>query len=195
MVPFALKQQYRYYSGDVFNLAESNEVWNIDNDFPFYNSLIQNGVKINNELNNSFRFFHMRGPHVPCYLSEDIKYEPTGKEVTPTQQGRGSLKIVFEYIEQMKELGVYDDATIIITADHGRGDLLDSDKTSGNPDRTSRPIFIVKKPNEKSETMRVSDAPVSQAELMPTILEAVGADRERYGRTFEEIFGGLSQKY
>ena len=35
--------------------------------------------------------------------------------------------------------------------------------------------------------MRISNAPVSQAELIPTILEAVGADGSDYGRTFEDI--------
>ena len=129
----------------------------------------------------------MRGPHGPFYLSDDVKYEPTGREATVSSQGRGSLRIVYEYLEQMKELGIYDDATIIITADHGQGYILDSDKTSGKPDRTSRPIFIVKKPNEQGEAMRISNAPVSQAELIPTILGAVGADGSDYGRTFEDI--------
>lgn len=187
MVPFTLKQEYVYYSGDVFTLAKSDEVWNIDNDLPFYNSLMQKGLMINEEMENTFRFYHMRGPHAPFYLSEDIRYEPTGREATLSSQGRGSLKIVYEYLEQMKELGIYDDATIIITADHGQGYILDSDKTSGKPDRTSRPIFIVKKPNEHGEAMKISNTPVSQAELLPTILEAVGADCNNYGRTFGEI--------
>lgn len=187
MMPFALKPEYVYYSGDVFNLAESDEVWNIDNDIPFYNSLIQEGLTVNEELDKAFRFYHMRGPHGPYYLSEDIRYEPTGREATVSSQGRGSLRIVYEYLEQMKALGIYDDATIIITADHGQGYILDTDKTSGKPDRTSRPIFIIKKPDEHGDAMRISNAPVSQAELIPAMLEAAGQDRSDYGRTFEEI--------
>lgn len=187
MAPFILKPEFIYYSGDIFALAKSDEVWNIDNDIPFYDSLIQQGLTVNEEISPAFRFYHMRGPHGPFYLSEDIQYEPTGREATVSSQGRGSLKIVYEYLNQMKELGVYDDATIIITADHGQGYILDSDKASGKPDRTSRPIFIIKKPNEQGEAMRISNAPVSQAELIPTILEAVGANGSDYGRTFEEI--------
>lgn len=187
MMPFALKLEYVYYSGDVFNLSESDEVWNIDNDIPFYNSLIQEGLTVNEELDKAFRFYHMRGPHGPYYLSEDIRYEPTGREATVSSQGRGSLRIVYEYLEQMKALGIYDDATIIITADHGQGYILDTDKTSGKPDRTSRPIFIIKKPDEHGDAMRISNAPVSQAELIPATLEAAGLDRSDYGRTFEEI--------
>lgn len=187
MMPFILKPEYVYYSGDVFALAKSDEVWNIDNDLPFYNSLMQQGLTVNEESSPAFRFYHMRGPHAPFYLSEDIKYEPTGREATVSSQGRGSLKIVYEYLNQMKELGIYDDATIIITADHGQGYISDSDKTSGKPDRTSRPIFIIKRPNEQGEAMRISNAPVSQAELIPTILDAVGTDGSDYGRTFEDI--------
>ena len=187
MVPFTLKPRYVYYSGDVFRLAKSDAAWNIENDIPFYSRLMKEGVSVNSSLDNAFRFYHMRGPHAPYYLSEDIQYEPTGREVSVSSQGRGSLKIVYEYLEQMKKLGVYDDATIIITADHGQSYIMDSDKTSGQPDRTSRPIFIVKRTQEKGNSMKTSDAPVSQEELMPTILEAMSAERLDYGRTFNEI--------
>lgn len=57
----------------------------------------------------------------------------------------------------------------------------------GQPDRTSRPIFIVKKPYETNEIMQISEAPVSQAELIPTIMRALGVDWKQYGRCFDEI--------
>ena len=129
----------------------------------------------------------MRGSHGPFYLSDDIKYEPTGREVTVQSQGRGSLKIVYEYLQQLKNIGLYDDATIIITADHGQGYILDSDKISGKPDRTSRPIFLIKKPQEKGTGMNINSAPVSQAELLPTIMSALGLEGEKYGRSFDQI--------
>jgi hypothetical protein len=187
--PFVIKSWYRYYSGDVFELAASDEIWNIDNDLPFYNILTENGITINNSINKAFRFYHMRGAHAPCHLSYELKYEKLGKEITPVEQGRASLKIVCEYMNQMRQLGIYDNTTIIITADHGQGNVLDSDKDSGIPDRSSRPILLVKTPYAQSDSMCVSNSPVSQMEIMPTIMDLVGADKTEYGsgRSLDEI--------
>jgi membrane-anchored protein YejM (alkaline phosphatase superfamily) len=131
----------------------------------------------------------MYGTHSPYHLSEDLKYESRSKKVTRTEQGIGCLKIVSEYLEQMKELGIYDSATIIITADHGQASLLNSDKDSGKPDDISSPLFLVKLPYAESETMSVCNAPVSQQELMPTIMASIGVDKSEYGsgRCFDEI--------
>lgn len=168
-------------------MASSDEIWSIDNDILFYNRIVEQGISVNEDYSSAFRFYHMRGPHAPFYLSDDMRYEPTGRRATRNSQGRGSMKIVYEYMRQLKELGLYDDATIIITADHGQGYILDSDKTSGQPDRTSRPIFFVKEPNQANDTMKISNAPVSQAELIPTIMKAFGIDWKQYGKTFDEI--------
>ena len=187
IMPFVIKPEYIYYSGDMYNMASSDEIWSIDNDMLFYNRVVEQGISVNEDYSSAFRFYHMRGPHAPFYLSDDMRYEPTGRRATRNSQGRGSMKIVYEYMRQLKELGLYDDATIIITADHGQGYILDSDKTSGQPDRTSRPIFFVKEPNQANDTMKISNAPVSQAELIPTIMKAFGIDWKQYGKTFDEI--------
>jgi hypothetical protein len=189
IAPFILKQWYIYYSGALGDLSILEGEWTINDDLPFYNMLINDGLKINNDIDNSFRFYHMYGTHSPYHLSEDLKYESRSKKVTRTEQGIGCLKIVSEYLEQMKELGIYDSATIIITADHGQASLLNSDKDSGKPDDISSPLFLVKLPYAESETMSVCNAPVSQQELMPTIMASIGVDKSEYGsgRCFDEI--------
>jgi hypothetical protein len=181
IAPFACKQWYIYYSKDINELASLDGVWNVDDDLPFYNMLINEGVRINNDVDNTFRFYHMYGAHSPCSLSVDLKYDPLAKEVSAVEQGMASLKIVSEYLEQMKELGLYESATIIITADHGQSTLLKSDKDSGQPDAVSCPLFLVKFPNDESETMTVSNAPISQQELIPTIMSCMGLDGTGYG--------------
>lgn len=55
--------------------------------------------------------------------------------------GAGSLKMVGEYIEQLKKLGKYDSSTIIILADHGDGDF------------SLNPIFLIKRKGESREEM------------------------------------------
>lgn len=184
IAPFLMKSLYEYYSSDIEDITYNDEVWSIDNDLLFYNNIVENGLSISEEWKSVFRFYHMRGPHAPFYLTEDLKYEPTGRMSSIVSQGKGSLKIVYEYMERMKALGKYEDATIIITADHGQGDILDA---NGYQYKTSRTLFLVKNPGEHHENMEISEAPVSQAELIPTILKALDMEYTSYGRTFEEI--------
>lgn len=184
--PFLIKPRYEYYSSDINDMSYNNDIWSIHNDLLFYQNIVENGLRIS-DTESAFRFYHMRGPHAPFYLTADLKYEPTGRSSSMESQGKGSLKIVYAYMEQLKALGKYDAATIIITADHGQGNISDTEKYSGQPDKTSRTMFLVKRSGEHHANMEVSEAPVSQAELLPTILSALGMEHASCGRTFEEI--------
>lgn len=186
-MPFVLKKQYEYYTSDIKDMSYNPDVWSIDNDLLFYQNLMDNGLQISKNEKRAFRFYHMRGPHGPFYLTEDLKYEPTGRTSSRNAQGKGSLKIVYEYLEQLKALGKYEDATIIITADHGVGKIVDTNRTSGSPDQTSRPLVLVKTKGEQHTEMQTSEAPVTQAELMPTVLDAFGITYGAQGRTFAEV--------
>lgn len=189
-MPFLLKQQYAYYTSDIKEMYYNENVWSIDNDLLFYQNLMENGLQVADDKKSAFRFYHMRGPHGPFYLTEDLKYEPTGRMSSRNAQGTGSLKIVYEYLEQLKALGKYEGATIIITADHGVGKIVETNKTDGQPDQTSRPLLLVKLPDEQHTAMQISDAPVTQAELVPTLLDAFGMAHTSYGRTFAEVPAG-----
>ncbi|MDR0500288.1 MAG: sulfatase-like hydrolase/transferase, partial [Coriobacteriales bacterium] len=70
------------------------------------------------EKKGSFTFIHLYGPHAPYTLDEDVNIV-SSKKTSATIQARASFKIVFEYINQLKKLELYDDAAIIITGDHG----------------------------------------------------------------------------
>jgi arylsulfatase A-like enzyme len=96
----------------------------------------------------------------------------------------------------LKELGKYDDATIIITADHGSRD--DSNVTY--------PILFVKEAGENSNQMKESTAPVCHADLIPTIEKAAGVEvtesviedyteNETRTRTFRIKSGDTYKKY
>lgn len=187
VAPFVVKPLYEYYTSDIKEMTYNEDIWSIDNDKLFYDDIVEDRLSVSDEYGSVFRFYHMRGPHAPFYLTEDLEYESTGTMSSLESQGKGSLKIVYEYMEQMKALEIYDSATIIITADHGQGDILNTEKYSGQPEKTSRTIFLVKKPGEHHESMVINEAPVSQAELAPTILAAFGMEYGSYGRTFEEI--------
>lgn len=183
--PFAVKARYRYTSTDIYEMAVIDGAWNYLNDLPFYQSLVRDGLHVDEACTSAFRFYHMDGVHPPYYLSEDLYYDSTGKFVTYTSQAKGCLKIIYEYLAQLKALGKYEDATIIITADHGIQAMCD--EQTNEIIRGSSPIVLVKEAREQHNQLAVSDAPVTQTELMPTILKAAGMDWEEYGRTFGEV--------
>lgn len=127
--------------------------------------------KAENE-DNYFIIEHLNGTHPPCddILKETIK----------------CLDIVKEYIRQMREMGAYDNSTIIITSDHGRHT---SDFSAG----AVTPILMIKQANKSFDKMQVSNAPVYHGDFLATYLWEAGlydnSDKKIYGDTifdFEE---------
>jgi len=185
ITPFAIKNSYSYYSSDIFYMVDAGEVWNQDNDRLFYERIMNNGISIDSSETAAFRFYHMRGAHDPYYLSEDAQVDVTKTKATPTSQGKGTLKVVYEYIEALKRQGLYDTTTIIITADHGAASRLDD--STGQMTEVSMPLMLVKLPGQKKDSMEYSHAPVDQGDILATILDVYGIDYSGYGYRLEDI--------
>lgn len=126
----------------------------------------------------SFRFIHLLGPHWPNTMDEN------GVDIgqsTRAQQATGSMNIVSEYIRQLKKLGIYDQTTIMIISDHGYM------SGTGNLDLTTfaaNPIFLVKPAQSAqadAEPCKISQAPISLLDVMPTALTASGVSMTRQG--------------
>ena len=99
-----------------------------------------------------------------------------GSSVIP--QSIGALRIVATYIQYLKDVGVYDNTTIIVTADHGYWTI-----TLDPIEETSTPIMFVKPAQsaELDELPMVNDmTPVSHLDLQATILDAMGADASEW---------------
>ena len=58
--------------------------------------------------------------HAPYTINEDIKEVGNTSSL---QEAYASLKIVNEFISNMKEQGIYERANIVILADHGHNHL------------------------------------------------------------------------
>lgn len=179
MAPFVVKNYYQYDTSDIALLVTDDNICNIENDLPFYRNLKQDGLSVN-EGKSIYRFIHMHGAHPPYIMTEDFQYlsydarrdEHYGS--SGVSQAKGALKIVYEYIRQLQELGKYDAATIIITADHGETKAFNDG--NGNMTEISFPILLVKEANSTKNEVKISTAPVSHADLMPTIRMAAGMD-------------------
>lgn len=120
--------------------------------------------------NNRFIIEHLMGPH----LWTTDEYGNEKEDASLEETVKGCMTIVEEYLNQLKELGVYDQSTIIITADHGEG-------------YKSQVVFYMKKANETHEKSPVNRAQLSLDNLLPTIAEAAGLDAMDYGETVYDV--------
>lgn len=138
-MPWLFKAPFWYYTDEInaSMKGESGQAVNRDslddetytlNDPKYYSTLISLGLSADDDSQTgAFRFIHLFGSHEPFNMDENAQ-DTSGGPVTPGtadtstsfQQTRGALHIVAEYINQLKELGVYDNTTIIVTSDHGR---------------------------------------------------------------------------
>lgn len=189
-LPWVLKPRFSYTTSDLNNNmvlrdedTETDKQLFVCDDIAFYHNLLDTGLSIDeSDSKGSFRFIHFDGNHRPWTKNENVE------EVEHTEGGRdadaiGAFRIVETYIQGLKDLGVYDKSTIIITADHGDWE------THVLPEEVSVPALIVKPATDEGEqhAPTYSDAPVSHEDLFATILAAMGADGSAFGNTLSEI--------
>lgn len=184
-MPWVLKWPFWFYTDEIN--AGMVDRTNADNlggvaytldDPAYYDGLMNYGLSIEDDGRpGSFKLIHLNGSHRPHYMNENA--ENVGYDnATFEQSYRGSFKIVSEYIQRMKKLGVYDDSTIIVTSDHGEWYY-----TLEGLDRATAPVLFVKEPMSASEAeqpLKVSDLPASHFDIHPTIIKSVGGDASRY---------------
>lgn len=176
-MPYLVKPRFEYEVSDINNRVVSGEVKeeglappyrNFDDEW-FQETLMQDGLSIGGK-EGCFRFYHLASCHRD--LSNPVPY------------GIESFDIVYEYLDKMRELGIYENATIIITTDHGSSG---GGETLNMPHKTAVPIMLVKPAGASGDAIKVSEAPVSHTDFIPTILDGFSLSYEAYGRTVYEI--------
>lgn len=195
--PFGIKNWYWYSSDEINALRGNNQiiysVSGVYDDISFRNSLNETGLEIdqNAACSGNYRFYHLYGAH-PLYISADTGLPTSIEEGDMIAQTKNSMGIVLEYIEQLKELDLYDSATIIITADHGQHYIYapwgEDDMINLGLDMTSNPILLVKRPGDTWDGMKQSCAPVTHTEVVSSIVNAINPQASsKYGRTLQEV--------
>ena len=173
-MPYLVKPFFWIY--EINSMAVKENQYILD-DFKFYVELLENGLTLSDNK-SAYKYIHMLGAHSPYTINEFGEQVPDGVE--GVQQWKGCINIVCEYLNQMKALGKYDSATIIITADHGKvvADSLQS---------AIGPIMFVKPAYATINDLNISHAPVSHSNIFPTVIEAAGGNYDVYGRPFFSI--------
>ena len=159
-VPYVIKpccEVLTFEYDEILTYAHKNSAF--DND-EYLAELKENGFSANSDR-NVINITHIVGLHNVTKLDESIE---TQNEL---------MGIIGEYVKQLKAAGLYDDATIIITADHGKWDYAEY-----------QPIMFVKEKGETHDEMQRTNAPVSHDDFMPTILDLMGKNDESiYGKS------------
>lgn len=185
--PYILKELF--YISDVKYINEftkSDSIFTLDSEdhrgttktssergVAFYNddyyAGITNGLSFTDEKLCIFN--HIQGIHEPYYNER-------GEVETFSEATTGCMRIFDDYINQLKEAGVYDNSTIILTADHGISiGYLDSSA-----------IMLVKPAGRKGDKLVVDSSPgVLQADLIPTILDCSGIAHENLGYSLLDL--------
>ena len=137
-LPHFMKKYVWFDTAEFESARGSSDDYKLD-DVSFYKNFTESGYSVGDK-EKVFRLYHLYGDHEPYTMSSKVKRV---KKSSCEEQTAGVLHIVDNMLDDMRDKGLYDDATIIITADHG--DLHKAEhsmlliKTSGDTDeyRTS----------------------------------------------------------
>lgn len=141
----------------------------------FYKDMHAAG-QIQTSYDKALRLYHLRGVHRPLNSNEKLESVPYGS-VNEMQQFTGIMLAIYEYIDEMKRLGVYDTSTIIITGDHGRHE---DNNTEANP------AVLIKQPSEQHE-LEHNSAPINFRNVTATIAKHFMDDYSAYGPCVNDI--------
>jgi len=158
-------------------------------DYAFYSKLKDQGLNPTEEGKNC-AIYHINGSHAPYNLNADASKSLV--ETSAVEQTGASMVIVFEFIDQLKALGLYDNTTIIITGDHG--DETDLETAVFYPIDAAHPMeppvmtaLFVKPAGSPDEPLQYNAAPVSHDNLRPFVLAEAGIDSKAWGDGYFDV--------
>lgn len=190
-MPQRWKQNFWLYTGEFSryvakadsNSGEDEQAYlptESQSDLDFYTRLQE--TEMPTIKKKAFRFYHLFAAHPPWTMDENLRI---GSETTSYErQMEGSLKIVKAYLQKLKELGLYESATIILSGDHGEHNQEQFVKKQYHLDQN--PAVCVK-PAGESEGFHVSHAPITFEEVNATMGVGVTGDPSQFGRTVFDV--------
>ena len=151
----------------------------------FYTSLLQSGLK-DGGFEKAYTYLHFHGGHDPFILDENANEV---EKSSGTAQVMGDFRILYTMFDRLKQMGLYEQSTIIITGDHPRA--LSDTKDPAEPRLTA---LFVKEAGRGEEPFVVSEAQVSQENFAATIIRSAGIPTDHdYGEAYSEVPVGEDQ--
>ncbi|MCQ2430287.1 MAG: hypothetical protein MJ192_08155 [Clostridia bacterium] len=170
-----------WFNFEVVTDVEDNgeSVYTLD-DVKFHETMADGLTIQDSDHKNAYIFYHLTGCHPPLYMDENCERVERASVV---QSAKGCFKIIYEYIDELKRLGLYEQATIVITGDHSAGF---SDVEGAAP--VNGTALFVKPSGKSGEPLAVSTAQVSDDNMIPAIIKSAGIrSSEDYGAGYFDI--------
>ena len=177
-LPHIAKKYVWFYSG-IFEKLKSSDSTNMPaytmDNLSFYTQLVENRLDFLPNNQKAYRLIHLMGAHAPYTLNSDVTVANEG-EATAITASKASLNIVYEYLDQLRTMELYDNTLVIITADHGEHARFGTS-----------PILLIKNFDVRGES-HTTNIPVSHTNLIPTIMDTLGLNtNEKYGKSIYDI--------
>ena len=130
-----------------------------------------------------YKYVHVGIPHWPMTLDADCHYigiKRASRELY-TGQARCAVRLVAEFLDRLRELGIYDSSMVLITSDHGIA--ITPDGFTGERDTVGGPLsnmsgsalaLLVVKPPHSTGPIRISQAPTMISDIPATIVDTMG---------------------
>ncbi|NCD23590.1 MAG: hypothetical protein EOL90_11730 [Spartobacteria bacterium] len=135
----------------------------------------------------AFKFYHLNGIHAPLNLNENLEAEDMPeKRGSYRRQAIAMLKITARFLAKLKAIGAYDNAVIVIAADHGFGPIGIYDPARGQrPDDKfydnnlfmggALALLLVKPAGARGE-LKTSDLQATLADIPATVCAELGVE-------------------
>ncbi|MFA5058745.1 MAG: sulfatase-like hydrolase/transferase, partial [Opitutaceae bacterium] len=142
-----------------------------------------------------FKFYHLSGLHVPVRMDRDFHYGHYDyTRANFSQQAEAYARIIGAFLDELKQLDLYDNSMIIILGDHGSGRAPELHTKPTSPERTDVlnrtavrndfqrdkargiPLLLVKRFGEKGG-LKASRVPASLVDLPATVLAELAIKR------------------
>ena len=178
-LPHFLKKYIWFDTAEFESARESSNNYKLD-DAAFYKDFTSSKYTVNKDKPKVFRLYHLYGDHEPYNLSSKAKRV---EKSSCKEQTEGTMLIVEKMLDDMKEKGLYDDSTIIITADHG--DL----------EKAQYSMLLIKASGD-TDDYRISHVPASAFDLTIYLAGLAGVELkdQTYGLPIDSLKEGMDRE-
>ena len=142
----------------------------------------------------AYKLIHIITPHAPLVSNPDCSF--TGRELDSSfesfaDQSLCTVQTVRGLLGRLKELGIYDDALLIIHGDHGGGVAFEMESPDGPtssfealPGQWGNPLpLLLVKPPRAEGPLAISNRQVSLADLPATVAALLGKEHNFPGHS------------
>lgn len=166
----------KFFGYDLLGRQNENKVYGGDDGceyFDWTNISFYGRIKDENPITYTgdpvAKIIHLDGAHVPIRYD---KYMNIADNTTYQDGIEGSLFLFKNYVQRLKEAGVYENTALVVMSDHGYAALEYEDLNTYQ----QHPILLVKGFGENGDSLEVNNAPISYEELPDALVKLTSGE-------------------